>query len=207
MFVDVQAGKLPWREIYKLCISFINPRPIALVATRDRDGTFNLAPYSFYNMVCANPPVVFVSCGMKRDGGLKDTLRNVEQSHEFVVATVVPAIAERMVQCAAALPYGESEFAFAGLTPKAATTVGAPLVAESPVNIECTLREIKTIGSGPGSANLLFGNIQAIHVDDAVLDDAGVADPHKLGNVGRLGASWYANVASPYEMKIPEAGT
>lgn len=206
MYVDVLAGKLPWRDVYKLCIGFINPRPIALVATRGRDGSANLAPYSFYNMVCGNPPVVFVSCGMKRDGGLKDTLRNVEASGEFVVATVVPAIAERMVHCAAALPYGESEFAFAGLTPADATKVAAPLVAESPANIECTLREIKPIGSGPGSAHLLFGDVQAIHLDDAVLDDAGIPDPNKLATVGRLGGSWYADIRSPYEMKIPDAG-
>ncbi len=205
MYVDIATGQKHWREIYKLCIGFINPRPIALVATRGADGSQNLAPYSFYNMVSANPPVVIVCPTVNRHGKHKDTYHNIEQTREFVVATVSTELGAKMVACAGLYPYGQSEFTLCGLTPASATKVQAPLVKEAPVNIECRLREIKLLGDGgPGSGNVIFGDIVAIHADDRILDDNGVPDPHKLHTVGRLGGSWYADAAEPYEMRIPE---
>lgn len=204
MYLDVQAGQRPWRDIYKLCIGFINPRPIALVSTVGLDGSANLAPYSFYNMVSANPPVVIVCPTVRRTGGSKDTLINIRATREFVIATVSAAMAPAMNRCAAELPYGRSEFEFSGLTPAPATRVRPALVRESPVNMECRLRDILEIGSGPGSGNVVFGDVLALHVADEILDERGVPDPRKLTTVGRLGGSWYANADDPYEMKIPE---
>lgn len=202
MTIDLTSGAHDWRDVYRLCLSFINPRPIALVSSVSAAGRVNLAPYSFYNMVCSNPPTVMISTGLRRDGRPKDTWTNVNQTREFVVATVVPRIARQMVDCAADLPYGDSEFAFSGLTPAAAQRVAAPLVAEAPVNIECTLRETLQIGDGPGSARLIFGEIRAIHVADEVLS-SGACDPHQLSTLGRLGGKWYCDVTTPYEMEIP----
>lgn len=205
MYLDIQAGQKHWRDVYKLCIGFINPRPIALVSTCGAEGALNVAPYSFYNMVCSNPPVVLFCPTVNRHGGDKDTLRNVLETEQFVIATVSREIAEQMNRCAALLPYGDSEFAFSGLTPVPAKKVRAMLVEESPVNIECTLREHKTVGDGgPGSGNVVFGDIVAIHVRDDVLGDDGNPDPRKLTTVGRLGGSWYANADEPYEMHIPQ---
>ena len=203
MLIDVAATEKSWIEIYRLCIGFINPRPIALASTISADGRTNLAPYSFYNMVAANPPVVFISAGVKRDGRGKDTYQNIKQTGEFVIATVTAPLAERMVRAAADLPYGESEFEFAPFSARPATCVRPPLVAESPINIECRLRQIVPIGDGPGAAQVIFGDIVAIHVDDAVLDADGHVDPHKLPTVGRLGGAYYANVTAPYELHIP----
>ncbi len=203
MLINVAAGKMDWRQLYRLCISFINPRPIALVSTVAPDGRRNLAPFSFYNMVCANPPVVMVSTGRHRDGSPKDTLRNVEQMHEFAIATVTTAIATPMVRTAAEFPYGESEWEFAGLTPLPATLIRPPLVKEAPINIECRLRQLLTISDQPGGATLIFGEIAAIHVADELLTTEGVVDPHKLTTVGRLGGRWYADARTPYEMEIP----
>lgn len=203
MFLDMQAGQKPWREIYKICIGFINPRPIALVSTRAADGSLNLAPFSFYNMVSANPPVVIFSPTVRRTGGSKDTLQNVRDTGEFVIATASTNIARQMNACAAELPTGQSEFDFSGLTPTPARLVKPPLVKESPINMECRLREIKTLGEGPGSGNVVFGDILAIHLDESILDEQGIPDPRKLTTVGRLGGAWYANADDPYEMIIP----
>lgn len=205
MLVDVRGGAANWRDLYQLCISFITPRPIALVSTISTEGKLNLAPFSFYNMVCANPPVVMVSNGLHRDGSLKHTCRNVEAMREFAVATVTPEIGPAMVRAAAELPYGDSEFEFSGLTPKPATHIRAPLVAESPINIECTLRQIVVLGEGAGSSRVMFGDIVAIHVADHLLTANGTVDPHKLSTVGRLGGKWYANTVNAYEMSIPPA--
>lgn len=204
MRIDVSGPDIDWRELYHLCIGFVTPRPIALVSTISENGSPNLAPFSFYNMVGANPPTVMFCPGLKRDKSSKDTLRNVERAGEFVVATVVDSIAEKMVATAADLPYGDSEFAFSGLTPKPATRVKPALVAESPVNIECAVRQIIPLGDGSGSSRMVLGQIQMIHVDDDVLTPEGRIDPHKLRTVGRLGGAWYADVESPYEMQIPQ---
>lgn len=203
MYVDIEAGHKPWREVYQLLIGFINPRPIALVSTVSPAGVLNLAPYSFFNMVSANPPVVIFCPTVRRTGGHKDTLLNVHAAGEFVIATVSAAMARQMNACAAELPPDRSEFEFTGLTPMPATRVRAPLVQEAPVNMECRLREIKPIGEGPGSGNVVFGDVLAIHVTEDILDAKGVPDPRKLTTVGRLGGSWYANADEPYEMKIP----
>ncbi len=205
MYLDLTTNDATWVDVYRLCIGFINPRPIALVSTVSSDGRENLAPFSFYNMVSANPPVVIVCPGLNRNREEKDTLRNVKQTSDFVVATVTREIVEPMARCAAELAYGESEFVFSGLTKRPATRVAPSLVAESPVNIECTLRQIVETGEEPGSSSVIFGTIVAIHVDDAILTDEKVVDPHKLRTVGRLGGPYYADVTEPYEVSVPKA--
>ena len=200
-YIDVPNAD--WRDVYKLCIGFINQRPISLVSTVSTSGEHNLAPFSFYNMVSANPPVVMFCPGAKRDGGLKDSLINARDTGEFVVATVTEPIAEQMNACSAALPHGQSEFDLSGLTPKPATKVKPPLVTESPVNIECTLREIKVISDQPGGSSLVFGDIVAIHIADWLLDSGGSLDPHKLQAVGRLGGLNYCNTQDVFDLPRP----
>lgn len=204
MFIDVQASGYDWKQGYKLCLGFVNPRPIALVSTVAADGTTNLAPFSWYNMVCANPPVVMFVPSFKRDGTTKDTLDNIRATGEFAIATVTEAIAEPMARCAAALPPEQSEFDFGGLTPLPATKVKPPLVKESPVNIECRLREITVLNEGPGGGSVVFGDIVAMHIADWVLAADGAIDGSKLRTVGRLGRSEYTTVNDPYVLNIPE---
>ena len=207
MLLDLQSGAVDWRDAYRLFLGFINPRPIALVSTISTAGLHNLAPYSFYNMVSANPPVVIVCPSTRRDQGPKDTLRNIEATHEFVIATVTEAIAAPMARCAAALPHGESEFEFSGLTPVPAKYVRASAVKESPVNMECRLRQIVRLGDQPGSGVVVFGDVIAAHLADELLTaDRQSLDPNKLRTVGRLGGKYYATVTSPFELEIPEVG-
>lgn len=204
MFVDIASGQLDWIGVYRLCTGFVNPRPIALVSTISPDGKHNLAPYSFYNMISANPPVVVLGPSLRRDGSSKHTLINVEATREFAIATVTEDIGPQMAKCAADLAYGESEFEFSGLTPAPASKIKAPLVKEAKANLECTLRQVIRTGDQPGSAAIVLGDIVAIHVDDAVLDAEGQVDPHKLRTVGRMGGQWYCNVTAPYELQIPK---
>ena len=200
---EIGPDPAQWRALYPLFIGFVNPRPIALVSTIDAAGNTNLAPFSFYNMVSALPPVVVFGPGLRADGTPKDTLRNLQENGEFVIATVTEAIVSRVVACATELPHDESEFAWSGLTPVPATRVAPPLVAESPVNMECKVRQILRFGSGPGAGNAVFGDIQVVHVDEAILDAKGRVEPLKLRTVGRLGGKWYSTVLSPYELEIP----
>jgi flavin reductase (DIM6/NTAB) family NADH-FMN oxidoreductase RutF len=207
VYVDVQAGKTNWRDLYRLLIGFVTPRPIALVSSVSANGHANLAPFSWYNMVSANPPVVMVCPSVRRDQRLKDTLLNIRETQEFAVATVTEAIAPQMVRCGSDLPRGVSEWDFAGLTPEPARLVKPALVRESPVNIECRLRDVISFGTAPGSGNVVLGDIVAMHVADWVLADSGTIDSRKLRTVGRLGGAEYVTVNDPYELHIPEPPT
>lgn len=205
MYIDVKAAEFDWRGAYKLFLGFINPRPIALVSSVSPDGARNLAPFSFYNMVSANPPVVMFCPSIRRDGSPKHTLANVQATREFVVATVSDALAGRMVKTAAELPAGQSEFEYAGLTPLPAVRVKAALVKEAPVNLECTLRDIVSLGDQPGGGRVVLGDVAAVHIADEILTPRRDAiDPCKLRTVGRLGGQYYCTVTDPYELHIPK---
>lgn len=204
MYVDISTTQLSWIEVYHLCIGFVNPRPIALVSTVSPEGQPNLAPFSFFNMVSGKPPVLMFCPALRRTGQPKDTLRNVRATGEFVVATVTEAIVEQAVRAGADLPPEQSEWEFSGLTPLPASRVRPALVMESPVNIECRLRQIIELGTGPGGGNLVLGDIVALHIADWILGPDGRVDPHKLRTVGRLGGEWYCTVTEPYELTIPE---
>lgn len=204
MFIDLKAGNVAWSDVYKLFIGFITPRPIALVSSLSSNGIPNLAPFSWYNMVSANPPVVVVSTSVTRDKSAKDTLRNIEATREFAIATVTEAIAEPMTRCAASLPPEESEFEYSGLTAVPAKLIKPALVKESPINIECKLRDIIKFGDHVGAGNMIMGDIVALHVEEWVLAADGIIDSRKLRTLGRLGRDDYVTVMDPYEMKIPQ---
>jgi flavin reductase (DIM6/NTAB) family NADH-FMN oxidoreductase RutF len=206
MYLDTRDGKANWRQVYKLAISFIQPRPIALVSTVSPAGVPNLAPFSLYNLVSANPPVVMVAPSLRRDGRHKDTLHNIEATGEFVVATVTGAIVGHANQCAFEYPPEVDEFAKSGLTPRAAKLIRPRLVDESPVNIECSLLEVRRFGDAPGAGSVLFGRILAVHVEDAILADDGAAAPDRLDAIGRMGRSTYTRTSSHFDLPLPERG-
>lgn len=191
MTIDLARTDKSWRDLHRLYLGFIQPRPIAWVSTLGRDGSRNLAPFSFYNMVSANPPVVIFSPALNRHGDAKDTLRNIRETGEFVIATVTESNAERMNDTSTEFAYGVSEWEKAGLTPVASLHVKPPRVGESPVNIECRMRQIISLGTQSGAGQVVFGDVLAIHVDDAVLGDEGLIDPDRLCAVGRMGGNLY----------------
>lgn len=203
MYIDITRTGKSWQDVYRLCLTFVNPRPIAFVSTVSADGVRNLAPFSFFNMVCAHPPVLMFCPGRNRDGGKKDTLINVEATREFVVAVVTNPMAESMNQTSAAYPPAVDEFVAAGFTPLSATLVKSALVGESPVNCECTLERIVEFGEGPGASAVVFGRIVAIHVSDAYLADDGLLDPEKLQMIGRMGRGTYARTTDLFDLPRP----
>src|SRR5205085_8752216 len=128
MIIDIGSTDKSWRDLHRLYLGFVQPRPIAWASTAGRDGSVNLAPFSFYNMVSANPPVVIFSPALNRHGDAKDTLRNIRETGEFVIATVTEDNAARMNATSTEFAYGISEFEVAGLTARPAMRVKPPLV-------------------------------------------------------------------------------
>lgn len=202
MYIDLANTEHSWRAMHRLYLSFVQPRPIAFASTIDEQGKPNLAPFSFYNMLSANPPIVVFSPALNRHGRPKDTLRNIQSTGEFVIATVTEPIAERMNACSTEFEHGISEFEKSGLTPLPARKVRPALVKESPVNIECRLRQIIALGDQPGAGQAVFGEVLAIHVDEAVLLAGDmICDPLKLQTVARMGGSLYCRSTNAFSLE------
>jgi len=197
-------AQLTTRDAYSWMISTILPRPIAWVSTIAPDGTTNLAPFSFFQGITANPPTLMFVPVNTRDGAKKDTVRNLELVPEFVVNLVSFALAEQMNATAALLPYGESEFEKFGIAIAPSERVRPPRVAAAPVAFECALDRIVHIGEGPLAANVVFGRILLAHVADTALTPEGKADPAKLDLIGRLGGESYTRTTERFAIKRPD---
>jgi flavin reductase (DIM6/NTAB) family NADH-FMN oxidoreductase RutF len=201
MFLDFSS--LAPRDAYAWMINAITPRPIAWVSTISAEGRTNLAPFSFFQGVCANPPTLLFSGANDRAGKKKDSIINVEHVPEFVVNIVPYALREPMNHTAATLPHGESEFEKFGIPSAPSLKIRPPRVAAAPVAFECKLDRIVRVGEGPLAANVVFGTILCAHVDDAVLGADGVIDPHKLDTIGRHGGEFYSRTTELFTIKRP----
>src|ERR1035437_7141242 len=192
------------RDAYQWMISMILPRPIAWVSTISAEGRTNLAPFSFFQGVCANPPTLMFVPVNSRDGAKKDTVRNLEQVPEFVVNLVPFALAGQMNATAALLPYGESEFEKFGIASAPSNHVRPLRVAAAPVAFECRLHQIVHIGEGPLAANVVFGRILAAHIRNEVLGADGRPDSRKLDLIGRLGGEDYTLTRDVLTIERPD---
>ena len=190
-------------ETYQLLTGIVTPRPIAWVTTISEAGIVNLAPFSFFNTFSANPPIVVFSPTLKRDGGKKDTLRNLEVTGEFVVHSAVAGLAEKVNLTSRELPPDESEIELAGLHTAPSSKVKPPRVIEAPTAMEYKVLQIIPTGSGPIAGNLVIGEVVMIHVADGVLDTAGRVDPRKLQTVARLGQSFWCRTTDLFELERP----
>ncbi len=178
------------------------PRPIAFVSSISSDGLINLAPYSFFNVVAYDPPTLIFSSSRHAPDKRKDTLANIESTGEYVINVVVDDIAEAMNRTAAEFPSEVSEFDIAGLTPVPSTLVKPPRVAESPVNMECRLQQVISIGEGHHQHGLVIGQIVLMHIRDDLVD--GPRSNHqKLQPTGRLAGNMYCHTADVFEMVRP----
>jgi len=186
---------------YQLLVSLVTPRPIAFVTTISPDGKVNAAPFSFFNVFGANPPILAFAPADREDGTPKDTALNVRATHEFVVNLVDEAIAEAMNKCAASLPYGENELVHAGLTAVPSSVVKPPRIAESPVNMECVEWGTLQIGSN----RLVIGVIKRLHLRDDLFDaEKKRVHSDKLQVIGRMAAPhWYCRTRDRFEMIRP----
>lgn len=185
---------------YKLLTGLIVPRPIGWIGTVRSDGTFNLAPFSFFNLISVDPPTVIFSGG-RRAGGLKDSVAFAEEAGEFTVNIVSEEVAEAMNVTSASFDSSVDEFAEAGLTPVVGSVVSAPLVAESPANLECRVVEAMDIGGTSGS-RIVFGEVLVVHVRPDLLDGTRI-DSDALRAIGRLAGSNYVQTRDRFQLGRP----
>ncbi|MDR3459455.1 MAG: flavin reductase family protein [Verrucomicrobiae bacterium] len=187
---------------YPILASLVTPRPIALVTTLSADGSVNAAPFSFFNLLGANPPICAFAPGDRDDGTPKDTARNIRSLHEFVVNLVDESIAEAMNQCAATLPYGESELTRAGLRASPSSVVKPPRITESPASLECVEWGTLQIGGN----RVVIGLIKRLHVRDELFDaEKKRINTDKLKTIGRMASPhWYCKTTERFEMIRPK---
>ena len=191
------------RDIYKLMVGSIVPRPIAFVSTVSPDGIRNLAPFSFFTGISANPPVICFSPMIRgSDGSRKDTLNNIEATGEFVVNVVSEDFAEKMNACSGEYPPEVDEFELSGLTAAPSDLVKPPRVKESRVNMECRLIQVVHVSPKPLGGSIVLGEVLRFHVDDEVIANFAI-DPDKLHAIGRMGGPTYTRTTDRFAMERP----
>jgi flavin reductase (DIM6/NTAB) family NADH-FMN oxidoreductase RutF len=188
--VNFDLSQTPTHDVYNLLIGLVAPRPIAWITSHDREGRLNAAPFSAYNYVCIDPPILAVGVANRPGPGVvgKDTAQNIRQTREFVVNVVTEELAEAMNICAVDFPPGVNELGIAGLETAPSSVVSVPRIRRSPASLEC--REFSTIEVG--NSRIVLGQVVAIHVDDEFIDPAGPyvrADQiHAIGRMNGRGA-------------------
>jgi flavin reductase (DIM6/NTAB) family NADH-FMN oxidoreductase RutF len=199
--VIVDPALTPQRDVYKLLIGSIVPRPIAFVSTISADGRRNLAPFSFFNAICGDPPIIGFSTSFREPR--KDTYLNVQATGEFVLNVVSEEIGSKMNLTAGEYPFGADEFEISGLTAAPSEVVRPPRVKESPVNMECKLVQIIDVSTRPNGGSLIMGEVVRFHVDDAIVENFRI-DPDKLRAIGRMGGNEYSRTRDRFEMVRPK---
>jgi len=208
----ISPSGLSHSELYSILLNSVAPRPIAWVSTMSASGQLNLAPFSFFNVVCVDPPLLAFAPGLRRpkqpevgQGEAKDTLRNVRETREFVVNIVTFELREAMNLTSGEYDASVNEFEVAKVTQQPSKIVRPPRVAESPVSFECKLHQILDFSPAPTSGSLVIGQIVSIHVSDAVLKD-GRLDRNSLDLIGRMGGIQYTRTTQRFEMIRPKVG-
>lgn len=190
------------RENYKLLIGSIIPRPIAFVTTQSEAGIVNGAPFSYFNIVSSNPPMVSLAI-QRPKGELKDTARNIYGNGEFVVHIVDSENVAKINETAASLPPSESEVESANLTLIPSTAISVPGINESKVRMECRLVQAIPLGGGRPGSDLFIGEVVRFHVAEAIYEN-GRIDPRGLGAVSRLAGTNYAAIGEIFSMERPK---
>jgi flavin reductase (DIM6/NTAB) family NADH-FMN oxidoreductase RutF len=173
--------------------SAVGPRPIAFASTIDKNGVPNLSPFSFFNIFSANPPILIFSPARRvRDNTIKHTLINAEATREVVINVVNFDIVQQTSLSSSEYPDGVNEFVKAGFTAIPSEMVKPYRVAQSPVQFECKVNEIISLGTQGGAGNLVICEILKMHISESVLDENGNIDPFKIDLVSRMGGNWYS---------------
>ena len=206
----VTPSDISHSELYGILLNSVAPRPIAWVSTASASGALNLAPFSFFNCVCVDPPLLAFAPGLRPSkqaeaihGEPKDTLRNIRETREFVVNIVTYQLREAMNSTSGEYDPSVNEFELAKVTPEPSKIVRPPRVAESPVSFECKLHQILDFSPAPTSSSLVIGQIIAIHISDSHLKD-GRLDRNSLDLIGRMGGMQYTRTTQRFEMVRPK---
>jgi flavin reductase (DIM6/NTAB) family NADH-FMN oxidoreductase RutF len=178
--------------VHKYILGAVAPRPIAFASTIDNDGNLNLSPFSFFNAFSANPPILIFSPARRvRGNTIKHTLENILENKEVVISIVTAEMAHQVSLSSSDFPKGVNEFEKAGFTPVKSEKVKPFCLKESPVNFECKVNQIISLGDEGGAGNLVICEILKIHINEDILDSEKNIDPLKLSALSRLGGNWY----------------
>jgi flavin reductase (DIM6/NTAB) family NADH-FMN oxidoreductase RutF len=201
--LSIKVSDLKTAELQNYLQYAIAPRPICFVSTIDKEGNVNLSPFSFFNMFSTNPPIcIFSPARRVRDNTTKHSLENVLEVPECVINIVNYDMVQQTSLASVEYPKGTNEFIKAGFTELASELVKPPRVAESPVQMECIVREVISLGNEAGAGNLVLAEIKLIHIQEDILDESGKIDQEKIDLVARLGGDWYCRVNSDNLFKV-----
>jgi len=196
-FKSIAPSEVSTRELHGYLLGAVGPRPIALASTLDLDGNPNLAPFSFFNVFSANPPILIFSPARRvRNNTTKHTLQNAEETYEVVINIVNYAMVQQMSLSSTEYPEGINEFIKSGLTMLPSEEIKPFRVAESPVQFECKVIRIEALGGEGGAGNLIICEVVKIHVSEDILSKEGSIVPKKIDQVARMGGNWYTRAVS-----------
>ncbi|MBL4709965.1 MAG: flavin reductase family protein [Flavobacteriales bacterium] len=203
--MKIDPKKVSLGKLHNTLLGSVGPRPIAFASTIDKDGNKNLSPFSFFNVFSANPPIaIFSPAKSGRTNTQKDTYNNVKEVPEVVINIVNYSIVQQMSLSSTAYGSEVDEFVKAGLTPIASETIKPFRVKESPVQLECIVKEVVELGNEGGSGNLVICEVKLIHVDDSILNEEGTIDQHKIDLVGRMGGDFYVRAQGEALFEVPK---
>ncbi len=205
--ISFDPNNLLIKDLHKLLLTAVAPRPIAFASTIDSRGNVNLSPFSYFNVFSSNPPILIFSPSRRvRDNSTTHTLQNSDETREVVINMVDYSIVEQMSDSSKDYPKGVYEFNETGLTEVKSLKVKPPRVLESPVSFECVVDNIISLGENGGAGQLVIAKVVHIHVNSDLLDRNGEVDPTKLDLVARLGGDWYSRVTkeSMFTISKPE---
>ena len=206
--LEINPKDLSTKDLHGYLLSSVGPRPIALVSTIDNEGRPNLSPFSFFNVFSANPPIAIFSPARRvRNNTSKHTLQNAALTKEVVINVVSFPIVEQTSLSSTDYKEGVNEFIKSGLTPLESIQVKPYRVKESPVHMECLVKDIISLGEEGGAGNLVVCEIVKMHISENVLNEHNQIDPNKIDLVGRMGANWYCRTSntSLFEVQKPNS--
>ncbi|MBH83700.1 MAG: flavin reductase [Flavobacteriales bacterium] len=190
--LQINPKDIPISKLHQYLLGAVGPRPIALASTIDKDGNSNLSPFSFFNVFSANPPIAIFSPARRvRNNTTKHTLDNIFENNEVVINVVSYDIVQQTSLSSTEYDCKVDEFIKSGLTPINSNLIKPFRVKESPVQMECTVNDVISLGKQGGAGNLVICEIKMLHINKNILNDAGAIDPNKIDLVGRMGGNWY----------------
>jgi len=202
---SIDPISLETKELHKILLSSIAPRPIAFASTVDSNGNVNLSPFSYFNVFSSNPPILIFSPSRRvRDNTTKHTLENAIETKEVVINVVNFPIVEQMSKSSIEYEKGVNEFIETGLTQVESLLVKPPRVLESPISFECKVQDIISLGESGGAGQLIIAKVVQIHIDKKFLDKNGDILSEKLDLVARMGGDWYTRATKESMFKIPK---
>ena len=202
---SIDPISLETKELHKILLSSVAPRPIAFASTIDSNGNVNLSPFSYFNVFSSNPPILIFSPSRRvRDNTTKHTLENAMETKEVVINVVNFPIVEQMSKSSIEYEKGVNEFIETGLTQVKSMLVKPPRVLESPISFECKVQDIVSLGESGGAGQLIIAKVVQIHIDKKFIDNKGDIDSEKLDLVARMGGDWYTRTTKESMFKIPK---